>query len=247
MEEKKHKGIFVDGVALDEYIKMKDESEGDIEIQQEHQEEVNEKRKYLRNALPLSRTKKYQPKLPDRGRKLSMSEVNREYLKNNLEGQKAVVGKVLAVLLTGKEWSAEEIYKEINEKTPNCFNGRMLRKQDVYAAVSRMKHSDFAPLLIKEKKPNDQSIYYRLHENCYEYSPANLYSVFDKRDRSMQVKDIVEVDLSSTIEEKPKSEELSRPKTEKLSDIIKTKITSELGLPNKIQIDVNIRFGFIKE
>lgn len=274
--EKKLKGITINGVSLSQFLRKKEWEE--IKTQEspsgyleEEQSEIREKRRYMRNIGRKSKHHYYKKLAPDRGRKLNMSEINKEYLKTNIEGQDTLAGKVLCVLLTGGEWKSKDIYKEINRVVPNSHKGRMIRKQDVYSGISQITNSNFAPLLIK--KASGSGVVYSLHKDCYEYSPSDLRKVMNKRDKSMSIHDIANVDLKEErkkeqkeseeeSEEEPEEEPAPVPdlKTDAKPPILNTDhiirtlkssviedLQNTLIKPNKLEIEVKIMLGWMKE
>lgn len=287
--KEKTKGITVNGVSLDQFLKKNEYLEARTqepasEYFREEQREIIEKRKCMRHLGRKSSSYHYKKQTSDKGRKLSMSEINKDYLKKNLEGQPTLTGKVICVLLTGGEWTPKMIRKEINKTIPNSHKGQMLSIQDVYSGIARLNKIGATYLLNKEKYGN--GVKYSLHKNCYEYSPSVLMKALDRRDLSITVKDIVGTsDLAiagikggdagmqlkanmapEMIKRQTKKDEIEHVFSEKEEDkkdkskvsyaltslaenlikIVKEvenlKVTS-----SQIQIDVNVKFGWIKE
>lgn len=287
--KEKTKGITVNGVSLGQFLKKNEYRESHAheplsEYFREEQREITEKRKCLRPLGSKSSSYHYKKKISDKGRKLSMREINKDYLKKNLEGQPTLAGKVICVLLTGGVWSPEMIRKEVNKIIPNSHKGQMLSIQDVYSGIARLtrKYSDC--LLNKEKYGN--GVKYSLHENCYEYSPSVLMKALDKRYPSITIEDIIGTSdfaiagikggeagkhlkanmAPETIKRQTKKDEIEHIFSEKEEDQKdKSEVSSALTSLaenlikivkevenlkttfSRIQIDVNVKFGWIKE
>lgn len=248
------KGITVNDVPLDQFLKkneIKKRGEKHSEFLKEEQREIKQKRKYMRNINHKCKNPYYKKASPDKGRKLNMSEINKEYLKKNLEGQNTLAGKVLCVLLTGGKWGSKSIYQEINKVHPNSHQNRMVRRQDVYAGISRLCKSPFSLLLIKEKTGNTS--FYSLHKNCYEYSPSDLMRVLNARDKTMNVEDIVGCELFEK-KEKDKTEAMKKENIPSQINTDKELETGTVGAlqklfgnTDKLQIEVKVMFGWIKD
>ena len=241
MVKEKH-SITVGGVPLEHYLKNKEEEESS----DSNKEEIQDKKKtiYHQGKCQYEDSKKLSP----RGRKWAMSEINQEYMEENVKNNPSIIKKMFALFLSGGKWSSADMYKEINRISPNCLKGRMLRIQDIYGNFSRIKKSALFPLLDSEKI--NGVVYYFIPEDKRNVSINDLYKVYDRREKSFTLETLYNQEFETEqTETEPEEKSIDiDPKNLGLSiqRLIQGLTSTGTAKGQKIVIEVRVLFGVLK-
>lgn len=242
MDNEKH-SITIGGVPLEQYLKDKDEEESS----ESSKEEIRDKKKiiYHSDKCQYQETKKISP----RGRKWAMSEINQEYMDENVKNNPSIIKKMLALFLAGGKWSSADMYKEINRISPNCLKGRMLRIQDIYGNFSRIKKSALFPLIDSEKI--DNTTFYFIPEDKRNVSIDDLYKVYDRREKDFTLQTLYNEEFDNDDDEGAVQQlEPSGGANAVVQNIINS-ITSSLEKTDtkhqKVVLEIRVLFGVIKD